>query len=360
MRWAKKQGAYTGYAHSANGLTFDFKGVAATALAKRTLASLDADKDGTLSPAEAAKGLIPDTFQAIDADRDGQLTQAELVKNIQRVSNTKLPNYAVPPMDGIGAQEICVTTAQGLCDFISAMDTARVPEWNCWYHIMNCGFPLKASGETDFPCITGSRVGQGRVYVQLGKVDHVDFAKWSEGLAKGRSYVSDGYAHALEFTVGGKPTGDQLDLPKGDKVEVKARVAFAKNTPLGTAVGANLPPGDDRTVELIVNGQVVAKKQVPADDKPHDITFNVPLARSSWVALRQFPQLHTNPVNVIVGGEPIRASRKSAEWCVAVIEQLWRVREKAIAAPERPEAQRTFQRAIERYRKIAAECPAGS
>ena len=28
-----------------------------------------------------------------------------------------------------------VTTALGLCDFISAMDTARVPEWNCWYHI---------------------------------------------------------------------------------------------------------------------------------------------------------------------------------------------------------------------------------
>ena len=103
-------------------------------------------------------------------------------------------------MNGIGAQEICVTTAMGVCDFISAMDTARVPEWNCWYHIMNCGFPLKASGETDFPCITGSRVGQGRVYVQLGKVDKIDFAKWCEGIAKGRSYVSDGYAHALDFT----------------------------------------------------------------------------------------------------------------------------------------------------------------
>ena len=88
-------------------------------------------------------------------------------------------------MNGIGAQEICVTTAQGVCDFISAMDTARVPEWNCWYHIMNCGFPLKVSGETDFPCISGSRVGQGRVYVQLGKVDKVDFAAWCEGTRQG-------------------------------------------------------------------------------------------------------------------------------------------------------------------------------
>ena len=88
-------------------------------------------------------------------------------------------------MNGIGAQEICVTTAQGLCDFISAMDTARVPEWNCWYHIMNCGFPLKVSGETDFPCISGSRVGQGRVYVQLGKVDKIDFADLVRGPGQG-------------------------------------------------------------------------------------------------------------------------------------------------------------------------------
>src|SRR5207244_11297087 len=124
--------------------------------------------------------------------------------------NAQTPTSAIPPMDGIGAQEICVTVSQGLCDFISAMDTGRVPEWNCWYHIMNCGFPLKVSGETDFPCITGSRVGQGRVYVHLGKVDHVDFGAWCEGIARGRSYVSDGYAHALEFTVDGTPLGAPL------------------------------------------------------------------------------------------------------------------------------------------------------
>src|SRR5262249_11476119 len=155
---------------------------------------LDTDKDGKLSPEEAAGGLLPEDFAAIDANKDGFLTEDELAKSIGRVAN-HLPNFAIPETNGIGAQEICVTTAQKLCDFISAMDTARVPEWNCWYHIMNCGYPLKASGETDFPCISGSRVGQGRVYVHLGKVDKVDFTTWCEGLAKGRSYVSDGYAH---------------------------------------------------------------------------------------------------------------------------------------------------------------------
>src|SRR4029077_11108363 len=134
-------------------------------------------------------------------------------------------------------------SAQGLCDFISAMDTARIPEWNCWYHVMNCGFPLKASGETDFPCISGSRVGQGRVYVQLGKIDKIDFATWAEGLAKGRSYISDGYAHALQFSVNDKVPGDRVKLSKPENVAVKAKVVFAADSPLGTSQGAQLPKG---------------------------------------------------------------------------------------------------------------------
>src|SRR5262249_51500523 len=156
--------------------------------------------------------------------------------------------------------EICVTSAMKVCDFISAMDTARVPEWNCWYHIMNCGFPLKASGETDFPCISGGRVGQGRVYVQLGKVAKVDYAQWCEGLAHGRSYISDGYSHALEFSVNGQPAGGEIKLDRAGAVSVKAKVAFAKELPLGTAVGGETPRGVTRRVEVIVNGQPVVAK----------------------------------------------------------------------------------------------------
>src|SRR5262249_40853080 len=155
-------------------------------------------------------------------------------------------NYVIPPMDGIGAQEICVTTAMGVCDFISAMDTARIPEWNCWYHIMNCGFPLKASGETDFPCISGSRVGEGPVYVQLGKVDKIDYAKWCEGLAKGRSYVSDGYAHAIDFRVNNQPSAGEVKLDQPGQVAVTAKVAFGEDVALGTSKGGPMPQGNKR------------------------------------------------------------------------------------------------------------------
>jgi hypothetical protein len=355
MRWAKEQGAVTGYAHSANGLTLPDS----PSVARQLLSLYDTNRDGMLSNNEAARAVLPEAFKTIDADGDGMLTAKELADSVTRTRD-KLPNLVVPPMNGIGAQEICVTAQQHLCDFISAMDTQRIPEWNCWYHVMNAGFPLKASGETDFPCISGSRVGQGRVYVQLGKVDKIDFGAWCDGLAKGRSYISDGYAHTLEFTAGGKPAGGEVKLEKPGKVAVKAKVAFASEMPLGTSVGARAPQGKTRKVELIVNGVAVASKEVPADDKPHDISFDVEVERSSWVALRHFPQLHTNPVSVLVGGKPIRASRRSALWCAATIEQLWVVRKNSIAAGERDEADKTFKKAIEAYHKIAEECPEGS
>jgi hypothetical protein len=355
MKWTKEQGGYTGYAHSANGLQIN-----ANAAAKRLLKTLDANTDGKLAEAEASKGLLPHPFAAADTDGDGALTETELTQSHQKAAG-QLPNLAIPEMNGIGAQEICVTTAMGVCDFISAMDTARTPEWNCWYHIMNCGFPLKASGETDFPCISGGRVGQGRVYVQLGKgIDKIDYARWCEGLAKGRSYISDGYSHALEFTVNDKPAGGEAKLDAAGPVTVKAKVAFAKDLSLGTSVGGAIPEGVTRKVELIVNGVPVAAKTVPADDAPHDIEFSVPIAKSSWVAIRHMPTLHTNPVAVLVGGKPIRASRASAQWCVGVIEQLWRVRENNIIPAERAAAKETFGKAIEMYKKIAEESEAGS
>ena len=353
MKWGKDQGAVTGYAHSANGL-----GVNPKEAAKRLLAALDANQDGSVSPDEARAGKLPlpEPFATIDTNGDGTLSAAELLKSTEKTANT-LPNLNVPEMNGIGAQEICVTTAMGVCDFISAMDTARTPEWNCWYHIMNCGFPLKASGETDFPCISGSRVGQGRVYVQLGKkTDVVDYGAWCKGIAQGRSYVSDGYAHALEFAVNGTSAGfGDVKLDAAGTVKVAAKVAFAKDVSLGTAPGAQAPTGPSRKLELVVNGKVVQSKDIPADDKTHDVSFDVSIDKSSWVAIRHFPQMHTNPVNVIVAGKPIRASKASAKWCVGVIEQLWLVRGPGIKESERAEAEKTFKKALEMYKKIAEE-----
>lgn len=375
LRWAKAQGAVTGYAHAASGVHID-----PAAAGKRLMERHDTDKDGWLSPAEAGEALLPEPFARADGDEDRRLSEAELAASHARAAE-ELPNLAIPEMNGVGAMEACVTVANGLCDFISSMDTARIQEWNTWYHLLNCGFPVKTSGETDFPCMSGTRVGQGRVYVSLGKVDRLDFTDWCEGLRSGRSYVSDGFAHALHFAVDGREAGGAVELAAPGEVQVTARVAFSAQTPLDVAQGTVQPAagrrlvgdtvnkheplaegtfaanGSRRKVELVVNGRAVASTEVPADGKLHNVHFRVRVDRSSWLALRQFPQLHTNPVNVRVAGAPIRASRESALWCIGVIDQLWRNRERAINPAERDEARRTFERTKLLYRKIAAEAP---
>lgn len=368
LRWTKQQGGYTGYPHSGSGMQ-----VTSAVAAKRMIDLSDTNKDARLTLAELTDMVLPETFDKIDADHDGGLNEAELTSSHERVIDT-LPNVAIPDT---GGHEIFVSTALGACDFISAMDTARLLEWNAWYHLMNCGFPLKCAGETDYPCMSGTRVGQGRTYVQLGGIKRIDFAKWCEGLAKGRSYVSDGYAHAPGFSVEGKSSGDELRLDKPGRVTARAKVAFSSETPLEIAYGGAVPVGGrrlvgdtvhyhdttgenpfangKRRVELIVNGLVAAARDVPADDQTHEVAFTVEIARSSWVALRHFPQLHTNPVNVIVADKPIRASKQSVQWCIACIDQLWRVREKNIAPAERTAAKEAFEEAKNLYRRIAAE-----
>jgi len=323
--------------------------------------------------------LLPEPFRDIDADGDGQLTASELTLSNERAAN-QLPNVALPAMDGGGAMEIFVSTAEGVCDFISAMDTARIPEWNTWYHLMNCGFPLALSGETDFPCMSSRRVGQGRVYVQMGDVDEVDFPTWCENIATGKSYVSDGFAHALSFQVNGCSPGEAaVDLGGKGSVEVTTSVAFAPEQPKAVAYGTLMPAGGrrvvgdtinlhaprdsgvtrggSRLVEVIVNGEVAASKQVPADGTVHDLSFQVEVDRSSWVAIRQFPQLHTNPVKVAINDQPIRASRASALWCVESIRLLWKNRRRFVKEDEREAARETYERAIATYLQRADECP---
>ena len=372
MRWAKEQGGITGYPHSA--LHVDPKLAAAW-----LIQNLDEDRNGALSASESQGRLLPDSFADIDSDRDAGLSASELEHSADKAAD-RLPNTAFPAMDGGGAMEIFVSTSEGVCDFISAMDTARIPEWNTWYHLLNCGFPLKLSGETDFPCMSSRRVGQGRVYVQLGDVETVGFSDWCRGVAAGRSYVSDGYAHATRFAVNGSAPGtSDVLLPQPGTVVVEATVAFAAEQPRAVAYGTLQPPGGnrivgdtvnlhaprdtgfvtggERLVEVVVNGAVVTSHQIPADGKPHELRIEIPVELSSWIAVRQFPQLHTNPVNVIVADKPVRASRSSALWCAESVRILWRNRQRFIAEPERAEARLGYERSLQNYLQRAAESP---
>jgi hypothetical protein len=102
-------------------------------------------------------------------------------------------------------------------------------------------------------------------------------------------------------------------------------------------------------VEVIVNGYPVAKTALEADGKLREVSFDVPIEHSSWVALRILPSSHTNPVFVTVGGEPIRASKRSAQWCLDAVDKCWESKQKAIRPSERADAKAAFDKARQEY-----------
>ena len=289
------------------------------------------------------------------------------------VKTEKLPHYEMPPFDGIGANEYIVDVTHDMVDFISTVDTPAHWELNIWYHTLNCGFRTRISGETDFPCMTGQRVGLGRIYVKLDEA--LSYDGWVEGLRRGRSYVSDGKSHLMDFRLNGLFVGteeSEVKLATPGKVRVTARVAaFLEEQPNEATEALRSLPLDQKPywdverarlgrtrqvpVELVVNGYPVATKNVIADGSIQDVSFEVPIERSSWVAMRIFPSSHTNPIFVVVDGNPIRASRKSAQWCLDAVDQCWSRKRTRIAPLEIAEAQNAYEHARRVYRRILAE-----
>jgi hypothetical protein len=60
-------------------------------------------------------------------------------------------------------------------------------------------------------------------------------------------------------------------------------------------------------------------------------------------------------VFAIVGGKPIRASKRSAEWCLTAVNQCWTQKSARIRASELDEARKAYDHAREVYRQRVAE-----
>jgi hypothetical protein len=289
-----------------------------------------------------------------------------------QVKSRELPNYDMPPFDGIGANEYIVDVTHDAVDFISALDTPFIHELNIWYHTLNCGFRTRLSGETDFPCITDERVGGGRSYVQVPGT--LTYDAWCEGVRAGRSYVSDGRGHLMDFSANGRGVGvggGALALDAAARLTLTARVACLlperapdpgapdpDRRPYWTPEHARIRGTRTVNVEAIVNGRPAATQRITADGSVQDVRLEVPVDRSGWVALRINGCAHTNPIFVSLRGRPVRASRRSATWCLQAVDQCWSQKGPRIRARERDAAARAYDHARQRYRAIVAESDA--
>ncbi len=297
------------------------------------------------------------------------------------MDSTELPNFNVPPFNGIGANEYIVDVTHEIpgpegklvpaVDFLSTVDTPYPWELNIWYQTLNAGFRTRISGETDFPCIYSERVGLGRSYVQLdGALNYLD---WCEGIRAGRNYVSDGFSHLLNFKADGLAMGtkgSELRLADVKTVEFTVEAAallgetdaehiqarkFTEH-PYWHVERARIAGTRSVPVELIGNGQVVATTQLVADGTIRSIRFSSEIKRSGWYAVRILPSAHTNPIFIEVHDKPIRASRRSVEWCLKSVDQCWSQKERFMKGPELVQAREAYEHARSVYRARLAEC----
>ena len=105
-------------------------------------------------------------------------------------------------------------------------------------------------------------------------------------------------------------------------------------------------------------GLPAATQRITADGSVQDVRLDVPVDRSGWVALRIKGSAHTNPIFVPIAGRPVRASRRSAAWCLAAVDQCWSQKGPRIRSREREAAARAYEHARQRYRAILAESDA--
>ena len=298
-----------------------------------------------------------------------------------RCESKDLPNYEIPPFDSIGANEYIVDVTHKVpgpegnlvpaVDFLSTVDTPIVWELNIWYHTLNVGYRTRISGETDFPCIYGERVGLGRSYVKMeGKLN---YENWCEGIRSGRNYTGDGRSHLMDFTVSGIEAGtkgSEISIDRAGPVKASVRAAALlskepnkkfKGLPYTAKPYWHIERarvGEDRKVkvELLVNGYPVKEVEMVADGKINDIEFNVNIDRSSWLAVRVLGSSHSNPFWVLVDDKPVRASKRSALWCLKSVEKCWGQKERFISKKELDDAKFAYEHARNEYKKRVEEC----
>ena len=231
--------------------------------------------------------------------------------------------------------EIAADIATGRIDAIETqalspgLDDPAVFEW---YRFLNLGYRLPIVAGTD-KMSSEVPIGAVRAYVHLLAEGELSFAAWADAVRAGRTFVTSG--PIIELRVDGHEPGDVIRLDAPIRLAVDVRVRAAQ--PL---IG---------TVEIVVNGRVVASGEAAAEAGATELTLNerITFEAGSWVVARSRSRhviqsafttsmaAHTSPVYVEVRDRPLEPATED----VAAVEQVmlgartWVAELAAVAAP---------------------------
>jgi len=212
-----------------------------------------------------------------------------------------------------GALEFPVDLALGQVDAFDVLsNTDEIPAMELWYKMLNCGFHCAISAGTDsFTNLMMAWVpGGSRVYVHVP--GDFSYQKWIQNYKKGNSFVTNG--PMVRLSVNGGGPGEKLQFSNSDQSNLLKIRAEADS----------IVPMDK--LEIVVNGSVVASKQIGAGQHEAVIEKEIALERSSWVAARVLGPAHrlvlndiqafahTGAVYCLLEDAPIRSNRDASFW----------------------------------------------
>lgn len=189
--------------------------------------------------------------------------------------------------------------------FAPGLDNPSILEW---YRFLNTGHRLPVLGGTD-KMSAEVPVGAVRTYARLDPDRPPDFETWAAAVRAGRTFATSG--PVIELSVDGHGPGDVLSLPaSGGHLEAQV-VARAAQPIIGS-------------VELVVNGRVVARQDAAEATDELRLGATVEITAGAWIAARSRSDheiqsafitsmaAHTSPVYVEVLDRPLFAPDDAA------------------------------------------------
>jgi hypothetical protein len=194
-----------------------------------------------------------------------------------------------------GRRGLALDVPFGLVDFIEVLQGGRI-NTEIWYSFLNLGYKILPVAGADYPYFGPTLPGVERTYVKVDGPFSID--GWFAGVKRGHVYVTNG--PFLEFTVNGRPMGEEIRVARGTKLDIDAL--------------ATLNPDIDRLdrLELVKGGDVAVQQRGTGSDRI-EMTQTLTADRSMWLAVRaygghqeaQFTTIaHSAPIYIVVDDEP--------------------------------------------------------
>ncbi len=243
----------------------------------------------------------------------------------------------------------------------AALATADAVEWSTsqdgfppLYAVWNNGIEATVVGGEDSISNLQQNplVGSVRTYAKP-RDGELSMYGWFQAMDSGRAFMTSG--PLLDFEVDGRISGETVEVGSGQEVRVTFSVTSI--TPLEKA-------------ELVFNGEVVREVAFSGDRKSLEFDEWLSPGHSGWYHLRvsgargeAFPldityaQALSNPVWVIVDGEPVRSSA-AADYALAWIDKLQQMAEAWPgwrSAWEKEHVYEQFDEARDVYGRLRAE-----